>query len=110
METAAAGDSAKSLVSLLTFAEGWAEGWLAAGRGDTTVRWERSPDDRPKRAVWVSVQGNAAWGQLTVWESGEVHVEAMDTETGVLVLSDDRFVGTAAALSAELRSLVARCG
>ena len=57
----------------------------------------------------MSVQGPAAWGQLTVWESGEVAVEAMSVEAGELVLSEQLTVESEYELSAVIRRLVAVC-
>lgn len=57
----------------------------------------------------MSVQGPAAWGQLTVWESGEVAVEAMSVETGELVLSEQLAVASDYELLAIIRRLVAAC-
>ena len=97
------------MLTLLSFLAGWAEGWTASGRPDVSISWEQSADGRPKQAAWMSVQGPAAWGQLTVWESGEVAVEAMSVETGELVLSEQLAVASDYELLAIIRRLVAAC-
>ena len=97
------------MLTWLSFLAGWVEGWTASGRPDLSIGWERSDDGRPKQAAWMSVQGPAAWGQLTVWESGEVAVEAMSVEAGELVLSEQLTVESEYELSAVIRRLVAVC-
>jgi hypothetical protein len=97
------------MLTLLSFLTGWAEGWIASGRPDMAVSWERSPQDRPKQSACVAVQGPAAWGQLTVWESGEVTVEAMSTESGALMLSEHLSVTSDEELLTIVRRFVATC-
>jgi hypothetical protein len=97
------------MLTLLSFLAGWAEGWIASGRPDVAVSWEQSADDRPKQAAWIMVQGPAAWGQLTVWESGEVSVEAMGAETGDIVMSENLDVKNEQDLLGVIRRLVAAC-
>ncbi len=95
--------------TLLTFLAGWAEGWIASARPDITVTWEEGPANRDKRATWMAVQGPAAWGQITVWESGEVAVEAMSVDTGKLLFSEHSVVSGVEGLSPLIRKLVATC-
>jgi hypothetical protein len=102
------GDQAHML-TLLSFLTGWAEGWIASGRPDMAVSWERSPQDRPKQSAWMVVQGPAAWGQLTVWESGEVTVEAMSAASGELLISEHLNVSTEKDLLPVIRRFVATC-
>lgn len=97
------------MITLLSFLVGWAEGWTASGRPDISVSWEQSPADRDKRSAWMAVQGPAAWGQITVWETGEVALEAISTEHGEVVLSDHLTVSGEEQLAGAIRRLIAGC-
>jgi hypothetical protein len=97
------------MLTLLGFVSGWAEGWLASGRTDLTIAWEESPSDRDKLATWITVQGPAAWGQLTVWETGEVALEAMEVDSGDLIISENAQVDSTELVGRLIRKLVAAC-
>lgn len=88
---------------------GWAEGWISSGRPDVTVTWERSPSDRDKQATWLLMQGPAAWGQITLWDSGEMAVEAMDVNTGAVVLSEHISEGDEEVVLRNIRRLLTAC-
>lgn len=57
--------------------------WFDALQGERAlgVRYEESPP-RPKRSAWIVVEGPAATGQLTVWDTGECDIEAETTFEG----------------------------
>lgn len=97
------------MLTLLGFVAGWAEGWLASGRADLSVTWEDSPKDRDKLATWVTIQGPVAWGQLTVWDTGEVAIEAMNVESGELIISENAQVDSTELVGQLIRKLVAAC-
>jgi hypothetical protein len=57
----------------------WHDSYVAdGGRRGISVEWN---DDlhEPKRAAWIVARGRSAWGQLTLWESGECETEAVGT-------------------------------
>jgi hypothetical protein len=97
------------MLTLLGFVAGWAEGWLASGRTDLVVAWEDSPSDRDKLATWITIQGPVAWGQLTVWETGEVTLEAMDVGSGDLIISESTRVDSTELVGQMIGRLVAAC-
>ncbi len=62
--------------------------WTARlDRPAVEATFTEGPADRDKRAVWTQLAGPAAHGQLTLWDSGEVEVEAYAPESLRLVLS-----------------------
>lgn len=58
------------------------------------VRYEESPPGRPKRSAWVVVEGPAAVGQLTLWETGECDVEAEATFDGEVLIRRTTTIST----------------
>lgn len=85
-------------------------GRLAGVRSDDlTVAWEDSPRDRHNLATWITIQGPVAWGQLTVGETGEVVLEAMDVGSGDLIISESTRVDSTELVGQLIRRLVAAC-
>lgn len=97
------------MLDLIAFLAGWAEGLSYRENLELTVRWEESDRGLPKRSAWVSIEGPSAWGQLTVWESGEVMIEAMAPGSGDLLLSEAHPAIDAEELNELLRRLVRSC-
>lgn len=50
-----------------------------------------------------------AWGQLTVWETGEVMLEAMDVGSGDLIISESTRVDSTELVGQLIRRLLAAC-
>jgi len=50
--------------------------------GITTSEFHMGPDDRPKPGAFVDHDTLTALGRITIWESGEMEVEAIHIEDG----------------------------
>lgn len=71
------------------------------------VRYEESPDDRSKRSAWIVVEGPAASGQLTLWETGECELEAEATFDDQVLLQETSTVASESDVARAAESLLA---
>ena len=62
--------------------------WIETHRASLTERGlllasGNSPEDgRPKRSMWLDVEGAQRLGRLLLWDSGEAELELADASTG----------------------------
>lgn len=69
----------------------WFEDYSGAGgRRGIRVEFNEGPPERPKRAAWVRAEGAAAFGQLTLRESGECDTDAHATRRRTSILLRSR--------------------
>ena len=99
-------DEAAVTVPFFTYLAEWV---TQLDRPSVTADFTHGPDNRPKRAAWAMVEGPAAAGQLTVWESGEVEVEAFDPATSEPVLAESLVVHAEHELDVLLSWLLSTC-
>lgn len=85
--------------------------WLAdySGPPELMMGLERGSERSECAVVWLTAEGPAAFGHLTLWESGDIALEIYDADTAECLLLSRGRVTAIAGLAAHLGELVAGC-
>ncbi len=85
--------------------------WLAdyAGPPELVVGLERGSERSDCAVGWLTAEGPAAFGHLTLWDSGDVAIEVYDDDTAEFLLRSRGRVTTVAELAAHLCAFVVSC-
>jgi hypothetical protein len=88
------------------------ESWFRGERDDLiasgyAISMHRGSGLADKRSAWVEIESPRAAGQIIVWDSGEVDIEAVAKRDGATLLAETRTVETRAELEDAARTLVA---
>jgi len=97
------------VLDLLHYMAGWADGWAADRDAPISVQFTMGPADRDKRSAWIATESPTALGHLTIWETGEVEAEVVESESMRRVYVVSAVVKDAEALSMRLRAFVDAC-
>ena len=88
---------------------GWSDGWIADRPSTMSLQFTMGPVDRDKRSAWIATESPTTVGHLTLWESGEIEAEIVETRSMRRVHTVSAVVKDADALSMRLRAFVDAC-
>lgn len=97
----------RDIHGLLSYLDRWLVDY--SGPPELVMGLERGSEQAECAVGWLTVEGPAAFGHLTLWDSGDVAIEVYDGNTAEFLLRSRGRVSTIAGLVAHLCVLVAGC-
>lgn len=97
------------MLTLLDVVLAWHVGWTAGARTQPSIELTIGDVDRSKRSIWLTLQGDEVSGQLTVWDSGEMDLEAYRNVDSSAVLRESRQVDTPTEVLRAIEEVVRAC-
>lgn len=92
--------------TLISYIAGWTAGYNAAA---PAVQVEFHQRGGPKPSAWIMIEGPVNAGQLTVWNTGEVEVEAYAISTSERVHAESVQLTSEGELGHRLEQLASIC-
>ena len=85
--------------------------WLSdySGPADLVLGLELGSERSDRAVGWLTAEGPAAFGHLTLWDSGDVAIEVYDYDTAEFLLRSRGRVSTITELAAHLCAFVVSC-
>ena len=98
----------QALMWALEEARSWRDRWAGplAYEGVTVILVE-GPHNRDPMAFWLDIESPKRLGRLTVWSSGDAVLEVGETESGAILVSEQREITSRIGLQDALCSLLA---
>lgn len=85
--------------------------WLRdyAGPPELVLSLDQGSVESECAVAWLTAEGPAGFGHLTLWDSGELAIEVYDGATAAVLLRHRGRVRTVADLASHLQEYVGRC-
>lgn len=95
------------MIDFVSYIGAWADGWNAAEPSSPILQFSSNSHlNYGKRAAWLLVENTHLIAQITIWDTGECKLEAVDTTTQESILREHRDLHTLEDLRASLKTLL----
>lgn len=96
-------------MNYVDFLQGWWAGWVLNRNSPTAIDLCVGPPNVTKRSCTLGAESSTKLGAFTIWDTGELESEVMDTDTQIRTLVDSVTVNGAEDLSHFLARFVHAC-